>query len=373
MSPNQYDLETLLAPISADVPAGVSLEFEGTYDAVREARREDDANLPQGIWEVEYKRADWARVRNLCAEALAGRSKDLQLAIWLLESSIALEGFAGADFGLRLLCGLCEKFWQEMYPAIENGDIEYRLLPFEWMNDKLTLRLKSISLTAPTSEEAGIFTWADLEVARRLENMAVKDQKVLKDAEREGAVTMTRFDGSMMLTPDAMVRKLHDDLEGSIGAFGRLQAILRERCGNEAPSLTRFGDQLQTMRVTISAVLRSRGMNGVAASTSPAEETMQSPQQQEAANGELHTEESVPAGGVLHGNSQGIRSRTEAYAMLSSIADYLMKIEPHSPTPYLIKRAVSWGSKPLPVLLDELMDGKDDLGKIYALLGIGKG
>lgn len=371
MNPNQHDLDTLLAPISAEAPAGITLEFEGAYDAIREARREDDANLPQGIWEVEYKRADWARVRNLSVEALATRSKDLQLAVWVLESSIAIDGFAGADFGLKVLGGLCETFWDEMYPAIENGDIEYRLLPFEWMNEKLSLRLKSIPLTAPTSEEAGIFTWADLEAARRLENMAVKDQKILKEAEREGAVTMTRFDGSMMLTPDSIVRKLHEHVEGSLEAFERLRTILREKCGDNAPSLARFGDQLQTMRVTISSVLRSRGMSGVAASPSPAEENMQNPQ--DAANGEAHMEEPLSAGGTFHEHAGVIRSRTEAYAMLSNIADYLMKIEPHSPTPYLIKRAVSWGSKPLPMLLDELMDGKDDLGRIYTLLGIGKG
>jgi type VI secretion system ImpA/VasJ family protein len=63
------------------------------------------------------------------------------------------------------------------------------------------------------------------------------------------------------------------------------------------------------------------------------------------------------------------RGRAEAYQQLSEIADYLMKIEPHSPTPYLIRRAVSWGEMSLAELLKELV-GAGNLTAVYSLLGI---
>jgi type VI secretion system ImpA/VasJ family protein len=66
-----------------------------------------------------------------------------------------------------------------------------------------------------------------------------------------------------------------------------------------------------------------------------------------------------------------IRSRAEAYQQLSEIADYLNKIEPHSPTPYLIRRAVAWGDMSLADLLKELVgDNPANLKAIYSLLGI---
>ena len=41
----QIDLETLLAPISEQSPAGSSLRYEGTYDKIREARREEAESI----------------------------------------------------------------------------------------------------------------------------------------------------------------------------------------------------------------------------------------------------------------------------------------------------------------------------------------
>ena len=67
-----------------------------------------------------------------------------------------------------------------------------------------------------------------------------------------------------------------------------------------------------------------------------------------------------------------IRNRTEAYQMLSAAADYLLIHEPHSPTPYLVKRAVAWGHMTLMELLNELVNDNQDLKQIYTLLGLKK-
>ncbi|RKI19080.1 type VI secretion system protein TssA, partial [Corallococcus sp. AB030] len=65
-----------------------------------------------------------------------------------------------------------------------------------------------------------------------------------------------------------------------------------------------------------------------------------------------------------------IQSRAEAYQWLTEASDYLLRTEPHSPTPYLVKRAVQWGAMPLGRLLEELVPGTDDLKSIFALLAI---
>ncbi|MET0617436.1 MAG: hypothetical protein ABWZ54_06665, partial [Luteibacter sp.] len=38
-----------------------------------------------------------------------------------------------------------------------------------------------------------------------------------------------------------------------------------------------------------------------------------------------------------------IAERRRAYAVLQDIAEFLARIEPHSPVPYLLRRAVLWG------------------------------
>ena len=137
------DLDKLLTPISGDNPAGEFLRYEGTYDRIQEARKED-ADLPQGVWERELKKADWNEVRDVCLEALESRSKDLQIGIWLLESLLHLYGFSGVGDGLRVLLGLCERFWDHLYPEIDGDDLEARVSPIVSMNEKLYLQLKFV-------------------------------------------------------------------------------------------------------------------------------------------------------------------------------------------------------------------------------------
>lgn len=68
-----------------------------------------------------------------------------------------------------------------------------------------------------------------------------------------------------------------------------------------------------------------------------------------------------------------IRSREEAYRRLSEAADYLLRTEPHSPSPYLVMRAVTWGRMPLTDLLQELVQSEGDLVQLYTLLGMRSG
>ena len=56
------DLTTLLQPIPGPDPTGMPLRYAGDYDRIQEARLQDDASLPQGIWQRQLKRADWDQV-----------------------------------------------------------------------------------------------------------------------------------------------------------------------------------------------------------------------------------------------------------------------------------------------------------------------
>ena len=76
--------------------------------------------------------------------------------------------------------------------------------------------------------------------------------------------------------------------------------------------------------------------------------------------------ESVPAKVAR----SGWKNRKEAYATLESLADYLSAVEPHSPTPYLLRRAVKWGSMPLPELMAEIIREEGDLNRLANVLGL---
>ncbi len=64
------------------------------------------------------------------------------------------------------------------------------------------------------------------------------------------------------------------------------------------------------------------------------------------------------------------RTREEAYRQLSEIADFLMRTEPHSPTPYIIQRAAEWGEMPLPELIQQLSQSGSAISRLLDALGL---
>ena len=144
------DLDAILTPVEGENPAGENLRYTDTYDAIREARREEDA-LDRGDWDRDVKTADWESVKRLAVEALVEKTKDIQIAVWLMESLVKTEGFIGLDAGLQVTAGLMENFWEQVYPEIEDDDLDYRIGPLEFMNDKLWLAVKQVPLTDPAA------------------------------------------------------------------------------------------------------------------------------------------------------------------------------------------------------------------------------
>ena len=65
-----------------------------------------------------------------------------------------------------------------------------------------------------------------------------------------------------------------------------------------------------------------------------------------------------------------VTTRAEAYRLLELAAAFLEQTEPHSPTPYLIKRAITWGRLPLPELMMEVIQEEGDISRYFSLLGI---
>jgi type VI secretion system protein ImpA len=351
--PEGIDLEKLSSPVSAERPAGEYLRYEGTYDRIREARREDDATLSQGIYKTELKRADWRAVANICAEALATRTKDLQLGAWLMEAWLRLYGFAGCRDGLLLLRELVERFWDDLHPQLNEGDPEDRVHTFVWINEKLSTQLKLIPLTSPQTGDLPAYSFADWESACRLDQLAERNPKELQAAEARGQVTLVRFQASATMTPTPFFMELADELSGAAEACLALDELLDEKFGKHSPGLGRFKETLGAIQHLVADILHAR----------PEETYLPAPEGQEAA---LAAQEPEPGRDIWSANP--IRSRAEAYWRLTEAAEYLLRTEPHSPTPYLVKRAVEWGSMSLFDVFRQIIRNEGEMQEINRLL-----
>ena len=99
--PEGFDLAALLAPILGDAPAGVDLRGDASpqslYYRLRDARA--DARASERAAESEDSLGtpppEWRTIRDIGLEAIAGHSKDLEIAGWLTEALLRSDGLPG--------------------------------------------------------------------------------------------------------------------------------------------------------------------------------------------------------------------------------------------------------------------------------------
>src|ERR1700760_1994891 len=114
------DLDTLLAPLSADAPCGPDLEYDPAFQAMLEAGAgKPERQYGDTIYPAEPP--DWPSVHEHASE-LARRTRDLRVAVWLTRSAARLHGLPRALTGLRLVEGLVERYWGDVHPPLDASD-----------------------------------------------------------------------------------------------------------------------------------------------------------------------------------------------------------------------------------------------------------
>ena len=79
----------------------------------------------------------------------------------------------------------------------------------------------------------------------------------------------------------------------------------------------------------------------------------------------------VPAAVVrVTGSTSSYVSREQALSDLLAIADYFKQMEPQSPLPSMLNRAVVWANLSWSDLMEKVLDNEESLGVVYALTGI---
>ncbi|HEU4628438.1 MAG TPA: type VI secretion system protein TssA [Gemmatimonadaceae bacterium] len=249
--------DDLLTPIPGDLPGGANLRYDPLYDKVKEARREDD-DLPAGELPTgPRKTADYALVQRLASEALATKTKDLQLAAWLTEALLNREGFAGLTQGLGLLRDLLVQFWDSLYPELEDDDAELRAAPLDWVGSRLVIAVRQVPLTKAgyghlkfeESRDVGY----EAAVQESTEKAERRQQKIA-----EGKLAAEDWDRAVESTDLAFYQKLTGDLDAALETLAALDAVSQEKFGDVAPSYTPLREVLEQVRGVARSILTKK-------------------------------------------------------------------------------------------------------------------
>ena len=275
----EIDIEAILAPIPGDNPAGEDLRYSPVYDQIKEARRADDL-LDQGDWQRDIKTSDWDAVITISVEALTRKTKDLQIAAWLTEALVHLEGFSGLAMGLKILTGFFRDCWDHVYPEIEEGDLDFRIGPIEFMNEKLWVTVKQISLSDKDATPG--YSWLQWQESRQVGYEAdtrnqygdVDDNKkrARDDSIAEGKITGEDFDTAVARSSKAYYESLAEGLTVCLEEFKRFDETVDERFGSDAPRLAELRKALTDCERVVMKISKEKKDMGPVGEPEPATE-----------------------------------------------------------------------------------------------------
>ncbi|MGC2818796.1 MAG: type VI secretion system protein TssA, partial [Candidatus Sulfotelmatobacter sp.] len=330
--------EELLNPIDGPNPSGANLRYEPIYDKIKEARREED-QPPPGMTERDRKVADNAQVIKLTKDVLTTKTKDLQLAAWLTEALLKQQGFGGLKDGLSLCFGLIDKFWDTVYPELEDGDAQARGAPLGFIGTKLEIPLKLVPLV-----EKATYGSIDYEQSREVgyEELAKSDEAKKKRAQliKEGKLAPEVFDKAFEETPKKFYAQAENDLDSSLQILSQLKEACDAKFADDGPSFGPLRCALEATRHVVHGFLQKKREK----EPDPVEEIAAQPVSEVDSNTAATAAAPVRVGVLLSvETSSEPPDRIEAVRKVAEAAAFLRRREPKSPASYLMLRGLRWG------------------------------
>jgi type VI secretion system protein ImpA len=340
--------EGLLDPIPGENPAGEDLRYAPVYDQIKEARREEEEiglseegrKEIRDVWQHQRKVADWKLAVKLAEEALATKTKDLQIAAWLTEALLHREGFAGLRQGIALMLGLVENFWDHLYPELEDGDSELRAVPLMWISSHLRLPIYAAPITKPGH---GFFKYQESS-AVPTEDEAKDDESKRQKREAavaDGKLTPEEWTAAENASPLAFVEGLYAEMTGLRETIDRLDTLCSEKFGEYAPGFGEMKDTLDEVSNVVRLLVEKKG--GGKPQEEPEPEPEQTPDYSASAPAPAGPAEPAPRPPVRGTLSPEPADMNDAVQRIAAVARWMREQNSSNPAAYLLLRGLRWG------------------------------
>jgi type VI secretion system protein ImpA len=335
------ELERLLAPISADSATGPNIREDSSvstlYYQIKDAR--SAARLVERQADAEAERGaiagEWRIVSDLCQQVLAEHSKDIEIAAWLAEASIRLDGFAGLRTALAVLDGLVERYWPQLH-ALDDDDVSAKAAPLAGLNGagaegSLIQPIRLAAITDP-ADKLPVSLWDYMQMRKRGP----------QSAQAASVISAVRA------TSPQTILAIFQDIRGALQHYDDLTNRLVELCGEDAPPSSAIRNVLEESLDALRDVARDPLAMLGAETERRAEKIPEPPPITPEAAAPIVQPE-PPMG------PQPLRSREDALRELARIAAFFQEFEPNSPTAYSLETTIRRARLPLTDLLAELI------------------
>lgn len=358
------DIDSLLNPISAAQPTGYDARVEPAItenyyhlkDARTSARAAERTNLFDN---TSSEIPEWVTILTKAPQVLCEQTKDLEICCWYTEALIRKEGFSGLKLGFKLIRGLIENYWNELYPLPDEDGLETRVAPLTGLNGSgaegvLIAPIRNVKITN-SSSHANYSLW---QYQQALEIQKIHDEEERQNRLRTVGFGLTDIQQSVSETPDAFFISITEDIQSCIDDYKSISNKLDEYCDADTSPPSR--NIINVLEECLGAVKHLAG-DIINISGDDSEEN----------NEDVLSEiDNASTSTAPKPQTNVINTREDAFKQLLKIADFFRKTEPHSPLSAILQRAVNWGNMPLEQLIQELIPDHSSREHYKSLTGI---
>src|SRR6266851_2223399 len=230
--------------------------------------------------------------------------------------------------------GLIQNFWDTLYPEIEEGDLQMRAAPIEWVGALLETQVHKVPLTKNKLD------WFKFQESRRVgyENDAKGNEA--KMAARQAAIeekkcTAEEFDEGVRNTGEPFFKQLTADLAAATDSAQAMATLCDEKFGRDAPNFANLKKALEDLQDAVREFWKP-------AEEKEAEAEPPAEQSDEAGSEQATSSAAAPARkrGTV---SEEPADPDDAVRRMHGLARYLRLANPASPVPYMVLRGLRWG------------------------------
>jgi type VI secretion system protein ImpA len=326
------EVETLLAEISAEAPAGADVEYDPEYFELEKIAKGTPEST-MGEEKIEAEEPNWREVK-AAALKLSERTRDMRVALILAVALLKEDGLPGFRDGIALIKGLVDRLWEQFFPKLDpddNNDPTIRVNLLRNLSGdnsaadmyKFKQRLKEAVLTN-SPQKIGAFSYRDIQIAKG---------EIPAPEAKEGAPpppTPQLVNAAFEDTSTEDLQANQTTLQDSLADIDAFLTALNEKVGEgNGPDLSELKEVLNSIKGVFDDQLTRRGVGAPGAEGGEAG----------AEGGEAAGEGGATGGGIRRGIAGDISSREDVIKMLDKINNYYERYEPGSPVPIFMNRA----------------------------------
>ena len=297
--------------------------------------------------------SDWQQLANLTIQLLS-ECHDYELAAWLSEALLRIDGYLGLSNGFKLITHIANSSGEQAYPTPDE-DSTWKVQAITALNGEgrdgvLITPLYQVNVLCKDKLALWQFQQS-LNYDTNNTSIEYREQKIsagiIPPDEIEKIISNEDLDDlTQQLNAIETLNTTHQDmtssLDAALGSLSPPSSQITQHLKQIHDLMYKLRDLHPLMKVTREQTLNSRDQSS-STTTAPKQSIVVIKQE----------------------NPQ----RDQAIQLLKQAIDYFMTHEPHSPVPFLIQRAINWSTLSFPELISKLIDSEEQLIKVCALTG----